>query len=73
MKYELNAIYQIKHNRKGTFSIKVTSDNEDSVTGNIVLGSPKMLCADNEKELGDEITLGKFLISDSKKILQVVA
>lgn len=55
----LNKIYEVNHSRKGRFIIRITRQDEESVTGILQAGKPKMMNPDNEIDDGEEITLRK--------------
>lgn len=65
MKYENGKVYIINHSRKGTFGMRVDSQDEEWLTGEVVGGTAKAIMEYNVKEKGEEITVRKNLIKNS--------
>lgn len=61
MEYEINQIYNITHTRKGSFTVQVTSESDEWVTGTIIEGKANAIIDCNVKHQGDEITMRKSL------------
>jgi hypothetical protein len=61
--FEIGKTYKIDHQRKGVFTIRVESQNEDTVTGIITSGFAGAMMAYNEKDIGDKISLRKSMIT----------
>jgi len=60
-------IYNVVHCRKGSFTVKVTHQDSEWMTGKLVEGNPTMLVAANEVSLGKGITLrNSFLTTISE-------
>jgi hypothetical protein len=53
--------YKINHRRKGTFNIRVTSINDEWVTGEIIDGKTKKMLPENSREKGEEIKIRRSL------------
>ena len=54
---EVNKTYKVYHNRKGKFTMHVTSFDSTWVKGTIVDGKAGAMLKYNEKEKGEEITV----------------
>ncbi len=57
MKLETGKIYLVSTQRKGTFVMRVTGQDDTWTHGVIVVGKAKAMLAYNEREVGEEITL----------------
>ena len=68
MKYELNKVYDITHSRKGRFFVRIESEDDEWVTGEIVSGTASALLDHNVKETGEKITMRKSLIQKASII-----
>lgn len=55
MKIEIGKDYKVIHSRKGTFEMRVTREDEEFVTGDIIGGVANSLCACNVAVIGDEV------------------
>jgi hypothetical protein len=58
---EVGKSYHVSSNRKGKFNIKVTSINDEWVTGIITNGKAKAILEYNEVYEGEEVTLRRSL------------
>lgn len=67
--YKIGGVYDVNHSRKGKFTIRVMWEDEEWVAGSIVRGTAQALCNYNVKETGEEITLRKSFITESKFLM----
>ena len=58
---EVGKIYDVVSQRKGKFKMKLTHHDETWATGVITKGKAKAICAYNEVEKGEEVTVRKSL------------
>lgn len=58
-KLELGKVYDLVCQRKGKFRMKLTHHDETWATGIITKGKAKAICAYNEVETGEEVTVRK--------------
>ncbi|MFV7762851.1 hypothetical protein ACNPKZ_20160 [Shewanella algae] len=56
MDFESGKTYLVKHQRKGTFAVRVSHQRGEFTYGVIVGGQTTAIMADNEKSAGDEIS-----------------
>ena len=72
MKLENGKVYKVNHTRKGNFDLYVESQvelqDETWITGIIVEGKAQAMLKDNEKFVGDEITVRKSLLSSASLV-----
>lgn len=54
---EVGKIYDVRHSRKGNFTLEVTGVDGEWVTGRIVRGVAGAMMRYNVREAGDEITV----------------
>ena len=54
---EIGKEYEVRHSRKGTFSIKVTALNDEWITGKITKGIAEAIMSYNVAYEGEEITI----------------
>lgn len=52
----------INHSRKGKFTMHVTADDDEWLTGTIVDGRARAMLPENEREIGEDITVRRSLI-----------
>ena len=69
--YEQDHLYAIHHSRKGKFSIKITGQDDEWLSGLIVAGKAKAMLAYNELEAGEDITIRKSFILSSSELKEV--
>lgn len=50
-------VYEVRHQRKGTFYLLATAVNDEWLTGVIVRGKAKAMLPENVREKGEEITI----------------
>lgn len=66
MEYEINQIYNITHTRKGSFTVQVTSESDEWVTGTIIEGETQAMCAYNKLYEGESVTMRKSFCKAEK-------
>jgi putative AlgH/UPF0301 family transcriptional regulator len=66
MNYENGQTYIVNHSRKGTFGLRVDSQDDEWLHGEVVGGVAKAIMDYNVKETGEPITVRKCLIKNSK-------
>lgn len=66
MNYENGQVYIINHTRKGTFGMRVDSQDEEWISGEVVGGTADAMMDYNIKEKGEPITVRKSLIRTAK-------
>lgn len=54
---EIGKIYEVRHSRKGTFTLEITKLNGEWITGKIVTGVAKAMMSYNVRDEGEEITI----------------
>jgi len=66
---EMNQIYLVNHQRKGTFMLRIISESDDGVwvTGYIVSGKAKSILRYNKYEAGEKITVRKSFCKFTKQ------
>ena len=57
MKLEIGSVYNVRHERKGTFMIAVKSTDEIFTTGLVIGGKVHAIQEENEKGYGDKVTV----------------
>ncbi len=67
MEYEIGATYIVNHSRKGKFALRVDSQDDEWLTGEVVGGTAKAIMDYNIKEKGDPITVRKSFLSIERK------
>ncbi len=60
--FEVGETYRVDTARKGIFSIKVTSQSDEWLDGEVVDGRAKAMLDYNVKEVGESVTLRKSFI-----------
>ena len=58
---EIGKNYKIVHSRKGEFSVTVTHDGDDFITGKIIEGYADAIHSNNIRTEGESITFRKSL------------
>lgn len=66
MIYENGNTYIINHSRKGTFGIRVDSQDDEWLHGEVVGGTARAMMDYNVKEKGEAITVRKCFIRTAK-------
>lgn len=54
---EIGKTYDVKHNRKGNFKMRLDSLTETWATGTIIEGKTITINPDNSREEGEEVTI----------------
>jgi len=65
-KFEAGKYYKVNHTRKGRFSIRVTLQDKEWLSGTIIEGVARALCDYNVRETGEAVTLRKSHITSSE-------
>ncbi len=65
---ENGKVYKVNHTRKGNFDLYVESQDDTWINGIIVEGKAQAMLKDNEKFVGDEITVRKSLLSSASRV-----
>lgn len=66
MNYENGQTYIINHSRKGRFAVHVESQDEEWLYGYVAGGTANAMMDYNVKEKGEQITVRKCFIINSK-------
>jgi hypothetical protein len=61
---EIGKVYQIRHSRKGKFTVKVTKADAGWIEGTIVSGEATMMSRSGNASEGETITLSRAMIVD---------
>lgn len=61
-------VYTVDHSRKGKFTLLVTSQTDEWVTGTIVDGTAKAMLDYNVREVGEEVTLRRSFIRSASEL-----
>ena len=65
--YEINSVYLISCQRKGTFMIKVTGQCDTWLSGVVVAGETKAMLDYNRTGIGEQVTCRKSFIKSATK------
>jgi PDZ domain-containing secreted protein len=57
LELKTDEVYEVEHERKGIFKIKVLEADKDFVRGEMVEGYAEAIHACNQKHVGDRITI----------------